>query len=59
MAGAMEKFMNGVGERIVEEKRRRDRADRALEDRMQWLEEKKFSEGKVRERERIEGERKG
>ncbi len=51
MAGAMEKVITGVGERMVEEKRRRDRADRALEERMQWLEDKNFSEGKVRERE--------
>ncbi len=50
MAGAMEKVMNGVGESMVEEKRRRDRADRALEERMQWLEDKNFGEGKVRER---------
>jgi hypothetical protein len=51
MAGAMEKVMNGVGERMVEEKRRRDRADRALEERIQWLEDKNFSERKVRESE--------
>jgi hypothetical protein len=51
MAGAMEKAMNGVGERMVEEKRRRDRAERALEERMQWLEEKNLSEGKARDRE--------
>jgi hypothetical protein len=51
MAGAMEKVMNGVGERMVEEKGRRDRADRALEERMQWLEERNISEGKARGRE--------
>jgi hypothetical protein len=51
MAGAMVKVMIGVGERMVEEKGRRGRVDRALEERMQWLEEKNFSEGKVRERE--------
>jgi hypothetical protein len=50
MAGAMEKVMNRVGERMVEENRRRDRADRALEERMQGLEDKNFSKGKVRER---------
>jgi hypothetical protein len=44
MAGAMEKVMNGVGERMVEEKGRRDRADRALEERIQWLEERNLSE---------------
>ncbi len=41
--------MNGVGESMVEEKRT-DRADRALEERMQWLEDKNFGEGKVREK---------
>jgi hypothetical protein len=51
MAGAMEKVMNGVGERMVEEKGRRDRTDRALEERIQWLEERNLSEGKARERE--------
>jgi hypothetical protein len=35
MAGAMEKVMNGVCERLVDEKGRRGRADRALEERMQ------------------------
>jgi hypothetical protein len=51
MAGAVEKVIYGVGERMVEEQRRRDRADRELEERMQWLEDKNFNEGKVRERE--------
>jgi hypothetical protein len=51
MAGAMEKVMIGVGERMVEEKGRRDRVDRVLEERMQWLEERNLSEGKARGRE--------
>jgi hypothetical protein len=36
---------------MVEEKGRRDRADRAREETMQWLEEKNLSEGKARWRE--------
>jgi hypothetical protein len=51
MAGAMDRVMNGVGERIVEEKRRRDRIERALEERIHWIEDRDFNERKLRERE--------
>jgi hypothetical protein len=50
MAGAMDRVMNGVGERIVEEKRRRDRIERALEERIHWIEDRDFNERKLRER---------
>jgi hypothetical protein len=49
MAGAMERVMNGIGERMVEEKKRRDRVTRGLEDRIQWIEDRDFNERKVRE----------
>ena len=49
MAGAMERVMNGIGERMVEEKKRRDRVTRGLEERIQWMEDRDFNERKVRE----------
>ncbi len=47
----MERVMNGVGERMVEEKKRLDRVTSGLEERMQWMENRDFNERKVRERE--------
>ncbi len=51
MAGSMERVLNGMGERIAEEKKRKDRAERELEERIHWVEDRYFSEKKVRERE--------
>ncbi len=50
MAGAMERVMNGVGERMGEEKKRRDRVLRGLEER-KGMESRDFNGRKVRERE--------
>jgi hypothetical protein len=51
IAGAMERVMNGIGERMVQEKKRRDMVTRGLEERIQGMENRDFNERKMRERE--------
>jgi len=51
MARVMENVLKGVGERLVEEGRRRDRGERELEERMRMLEERMADKEKNRKSE--------